>query len=199
MSDKTRILVVDDDPAWINTVEYYLSEIGYQVKVALNAQDGLELANSFKPQIVITDFMMPHMDGTDFCQHLKCAPELYPVYVIMVSAKTFSLSEINKLHIGADVYLVKPIEMSELRSHIRVGLRWIEAQTKLLQQIRQNETYRTAKIATILAETQQILTTATLTNQPATPASIQRALKLISKALQIAQQDNEAAANLSSQ
>ena len=132
MPDKPcRILIVDDDELWIQLVQFELSRNGYELQYALNAHDGLQLAAALKPQVVITDLMMPDVSGTEFCRQLKDNPHLYPLYIIMVTAKDSSYSQASNLHIGADVYLIKPIKMSELRAHIQVGLRWVASQEKL--------------------------------------------------------------------
>lgn len=129
MAGSSRILVVDDDPEFLKMLSYVLGKSGYEVEQALDGHTALAIARDFLPQVVITDLMMPGMDGTALCQELKADPALHPVYVIMLTAR--SDERVSNLQVGADDYIVKPALMAELRARIQVGLRWVEAQAQL--------------------------------------------------------------------
>jgi len=131
MPDTPRILLVDDDPDLLRMLHYVLTHSGYQVEQALDGQSALELARATHPQVVITDLMMPGMDGTALCRALKADPNLHPIYVVMLTAKSGSEIQINNLQVGADDYMVKPALLPELRARIQVGVRWVEAQAQL--------------------------------------------------------------------
>jgi diguanylate cyclase (GGDEF)-like protein len=131
MAESTRVLVVDDDPDLVRLLRYAFSKDGYQVESATDGRQGLELALTFRPQVVITDLMMPGMDGTALCRALKAHPDLRPIYVIILTAKDESDSHISNLELGADDYVVKPAALHELRARVQVGLRWVKSQTQL--------------------------------------------------------------------
>ena len=129
--ENPRILVVDDDPDLVRLLQYALAKQGYHVEQALTGKEGLEMAQTLHPHIVITDLMMPGMDGTALCRELKANPDLHPVYVIMLTAKGEADSHVSNLQVGADDYVVKPARLRELHARIEVGLRWIESQSQL--------------------------------------------------------------------
>ena len=129
MAESPRILVVDDDPEFLKMLTYVLGKSGYEVEQALDGHTALAIARDFLPQVVITDLMMPGMDGTSLCRQLKADPTLHPVYVIMLTAR--SDDRVSNLQVGADDYIVKPALMAELRARIQVGLRWVDAQARL--------------------------------------------------------------------
>ncbi len=131
MSDKPRVLVVDDDPDYARLLQYALSKKGYEVERALSGDEGLQMAVRFHPQVVVTDLMMPKMDGTGFCRALKANAELYPLYIIMLTAHGTRESQVDNLQVGADDYLMKPVALRTLRARIDVGLRWVAAQARL--------------------------------------------------------------------
>ena len=131
MVENPRILVVDDDPDLVRLLQYALAKHGYHVEQAPTGTEGLEAAQTLHPHIVITDLMMPGMDGTALCRELKANPDLHPVYVIMLTAKGEADSHVSNLQVGADDYVVKPAGLRELHARIEVGLRWIESQSQL--------------------------------------------------------------------
>jgi diguanylate cyclase (GGDEF)-like protein len=129
--DPSRILIVDDDPEFVRLLHLALSRMGYHVERALSGAEGLDIADSFRPHVIVTDLMMPGLDGTAFCEAIKSRPHLQPVYVIMLTAKGGTDSQISNLRMGADDYVVKPAGMRTLKARIEVGLRWVEAQGRL--------------------------------------------------------------------
>jgi len=131
MTDSARVLVVDDDPDLVRLLKYAFTKDGYQVETATDGRMGLEQALSFRPQVVITDLMMPGMDGTALCRALKANPDLHPIYVVILTARDESDSHITNLELGADDYVVKPAALHELRARVQVGLRWVVSQTQL--------------------------------------------------------------------
>jgi two-component system cell cycle response regulator len=133
MADEARVLVVDDDPDLVRLLRYALSKDGYQVATATSGGMGLQQAAEFRPQVVITDLMMPGLDGTALCRELKADPGLHPIYVIILTAKDEPGCQVNSLDLGADDYVVKPAGLQELRARVEVGLRWVRSQTQLQQ------------------------------------------------------------------
>ena len=86
MSTK-RILLVDDEPDFVETVEFFLSGSDYQVFVAKNGKEALEMVKTERPDLVVLDIMMPLMDGRDICKKLRNDPEKKKVKIIMLTAK----------------------------------------------------------------------------------------------------------------
>ena len=107
------LLVVDDNPDIRAFVKQGLGD-KFEIYEAENGQKGLELANKLMPNIVITDILMPIMDGIEFCDKLKTAQETSHIPVVMLTAKTSNEWEIEGLKTGADAYIRKPFDMDVL-------------------------------------------------------------------------------------
>ena len=134
------ILIVDDDVTLRTALVHYLENRGYAVLHAGSGLDGLALFNQKNPDVVVSDVMMPHMDGLEFCRQLRSsrAGQLTPF--IFLSSRGEVDDRVEGHKIGADDYLVKPFEPRELVAKIEVQLersRRINAEfVQLLQQAR---------------------------------------------------------------
>ncbi len=82
-----KILVVDDDNYIRSFLQKRLSVLGYEIYVAENGEEGLKIAEQHRPHLIISDWMMPNMDGTEFCRRIKTHPDLKYVYFIMLTAR----------------------------------------------------------------------------------------------------------------
>lgn len=127
-SQKTKILVVEDHEELRSYLKAKLKN-DYKVYTANNGQEGLERAQKVGPEIIITDVMMPKMDGIEFCRAIKTSKELCHIPVIMLTAKVSQDSKMKGFETGADVYLSKPFNLQELLLRIKNILR----DRKLLQ------------------------------------------------------------------
>tara|TARA_R110002126_G_scaffold291782_1_gene458025 strand:- start:48374 stop:52651 length:4278 start_codon:yes stop_codon:yes gene_type:complete len=107
------LLIVDDNADIRSFIKKGLGE-SYYIYEAENGEQGLELANKFMPNIVITDLIMPVMDGIGFCNKLKTAKETSHIPVVMLTAKISQEKEIEGLKTGADAYIRKPFDMELL-------------------------------------------------------------------------------------
>ncbi|QCX40344.1 response regulator [Aureibaculum algae] len=112
------LLVVDDNPDIRSFIKQVLSK-DYSVYEANNGKVGLEIANKIVPNIILTDLLMPVMDGEEFCLKLKTTKETSHIPVIMLTAKASQESEINSLKIGADGYVRKPFDIEILELKIK--------------------------------------------------------------------------------
>lgn len=121
-----RILAVDDDRNNLKMVAFLLGEDGFEVITADNGQTALELVDSQHPDLVILDVMMPHMDGLEVCRRIR---QTMDVPIIILSAKGETSDKVQGLELGADDYLPKPFEPSELLARVRAVLRRSEAST----------------------------------------------------------------------
>ncbi len=115
MTDAPRkVLIVDDEPNIVTALEFLFRRSGYEVRLATNGAEALQEVDSFQPDVVLMDVMMPGRSGYEVCQHLREQPELARIKIVMVSAKG-SEGEVNKgLSLGADLYVTKPFSTQEL-------------------------------------------------------------------------------------
>lgn len=116
-SDKTTILIVDDNQDVIDFIRTSLSS-KYHFIIAENGQEGLDKAKNFAPELIISDIMMPVMDGLEFCRHIKSSPKTSHVMLILLTAKSLEQNKLEGVRHGADVYLTKPFEIPMLEAHI---------------------------------------------------------------------------------
>jgi DNA-binding response OmpR family regulator len=114
-----RVLIADDEPNIVASLEFLMEQAGYEVKVAANGQEALELAASFRPDLVLLDVMMPGKNGYEVCQSLKSDPATRAVKVIMLSAKGRDIEVAKGLELGADAYVTKPFSTRDLVAQIR--------------------------------------------------------------------------------
>ncbi|MEA3337048.1 MAG: response regulator transcription factor [Chloroflexota bacterium] len=125
-SDPMRVLIVDDDPPSLKMTAFLLAEEGYEVVTADNGTDALRLVEEEIPDLVILDVMMPGLDGLQVTQRIRQSMNLP---IIMLSAKGETSDRVSGLDVGADDYLAKPFEPSELLARVRSVLRRAEAFT----------------------------------------------------------------------
>ncbi|MFO7800246.1 response regulator transcription factor [Rhodohalobacter sp.] len=120
---KQTILVVDDEQDLLDLIEYNLKKEGYNVLKAENGIQGLEMAKEHKPNLVLLDIMMPKLDGIQVCEKMRANPDLKPIPVIFLTARSDEKTEVEGLDIGADDFITKPISTTKLLSRIKAVLR----------------------------------------------------------------------------
>ncbi len=116
-SEKPLILLVEDNLDVIDFIKTSLKE-KYNFVVAENGQQGLEKANNFTPDLIISDIMMPVMDGLEFCHQIKSTPRTSHIMIILLTAKNLETHKLEGIKQGADVYLTKPFEIPMLEAYI---------------------------------------------------------------------------------
>ena len=116
----TKIILVDDEPEILTLVRDYLSREGFTVLTALNGNEGMELIEREKPDLVLLDWMLPGMSGLEMCKHLR---ETSTIPIIMLTAKSEEIDRVLGLEFGADDYIVKPFSLRELAARIKTVLR----------------------------------------------------------------------------
>ncbi len=114
-----KILIVEDDRHIVTLVRYVLEREGYQVQVARDGVEGLEVAREFRPDLVVLDLNMPRMDGVEMCRRLKA--EQNPL-VIFLTVHTEREAMARGYRAGADDYMVKPFELEDLMVRIKALL-----------------------------------------------------------------------------
>jgi DNA-binding response OmpR family regulator len=115
-----RVLVVDDEQVLVELLSTGLSYEGFTVQVAEDGLSALEIAATFRPHLVVLDWMLPGLDGHAVCQRLRAQSD---VAILMLTAKTALDDRVAGLDAGADDYLVKPFKFKELLARIRAILR----------------------------------------------------------------------------
>ena len=127
MTEKVRrqqvVLVVDDHPLNLELIEGCLADVDCRVITATDGIEALELVKKDRPDLVLLDVMMPRMDGYEVCQRLKESPEGKLLPVVMVTALGQIADRVRGLEVGADDFIVKPIERVELVARVRSLLR----------------------------------------------------------------------------
>lgn len=118
-----RILVVEDDPFFQRVLLKRLAAEGYQVQAASDGREGMKAIVTFEPDLVISDWMMPQVDGLELCQSVKTGLRENAPYFILLTAKGEISDKLLALDTGADDYLVKPCDQGELMARVRAGLR----------------------------------------------------------------------------
>jgi DNA-binding response OmpR family regulator len=114
-----RVLIADDEPNIVASLEFLMEQAGFEVKLAANGQEALELVASFQPDLVLLDVMMPVKNGYEVCQILKNDPATRAVKVVMLSAKGRDVEVAKGLELGADAYVTKPFSTRDLVAQIR--------------------------------------------------------------------------------
>lgn len=126
-----KILVVDDDNYIRSFLQKRLTALGYDVYLAENGEHGLQVAEEHAPDLIISDWMMPKMDGTEFCRHIKNHPTLRYAYFILLTARDSAEDKIEGMEQGADDFMTKPFNDKELVARVNVGLRITALQQEL--------------------------------------------------------------------
>lgn len=119
-----KILLVDDDKGIIDLISQYLSKEGYEVFTADDGPSGLKTFESFQPDLIVLDIMLPGFDGLELLSKIRQRSE---AYVIMLTAKTEETDKIVGLTVGADDYMVKPFSPRELVARIKAAFRRIDS------------------------------------------------------------------------
>jgi DNA-binding response OmpR family regulator len=120
-----KILVVDDEQAITDLLEYNLRQNGYQVVIARDGHAALRLARAERPDLIILDLMLPGPDGFDVCRELRRegGPTLSSVPIIMLTARDEEVDRVVGLELGADDYVTKPFSVRELMARVKAVLR----------------------------------------------------------------------------
>lgn len=126
MSDngrKQRILVVDDEPSFIDALTISLEAEGYEVIPAIDGFEALEQFRATRPDLILLDLMLPRISGVDVCRDIRGSSN---VPIIMVTAKSSEVDVVVGLEVGADDYITKPYRIRELVARVRATLRRLE-------------------------------------------------------------------------
>ncbi len=120
VAEKSRVLVVDDEPQITRVLRTVLTSQGYQVRVAAEGESALSNFAEWRPELVITDLYMPRMDGIELCRRIRAVSA---VPIIVLSVKGEERTKVEALDSGADDYVTKPFGIDELLARVRAALR----------------------------------------------------------------------------
>ena len=118
---KKKVLVVDDEQSIVTLLKYNLQQAGYDVLTAMDGEEGLNLALTANPDVILLDLMLPKKDGMDVCKELRQQKVLTPI--LMLTAKDDEFDKVLGLELGADDYIVKPFLPKELLLRMEAILR----------------------------------------------------------------------------
>ena len=114
-----RVLIADDEPNIVASLEFLMEQSGFEVKVAGDGRQALDLIASFAPDLVLLDVMMPQKNGYEVCQQVKSDPASRRIKVILLSAKGRDIEVTKGLELGADAYVTKPFSTRDLVAKVR--------------------------------------------------------------------------------
>jgi len=125
MSEK--VLVADDDPDILTVVKINLELDGFEVETAVDGEDALQKATSSSPNVIILDIMMPRMDGLTALHRLRSQAATAAIPIILLTARGLPEDRVRGLELGADDYITKPFDITELAARVRAVLRRTQA------------------------------------------------------------------------
>ena len=118
-----RILIIEDEKALVEILEYNLVREGYEVFTAVDGREGLDKALSLHPDLVVLDIMLPSIDGLQICSQLRSNSKTQDIRILMLSAKGEDVDEVVGFSMGADDYVIKPYKLGPLLHRIKALLR----------------------------------------------------------------------------
>lgn len=110
-----RVLLAEDDPSILLSLEFLLTDAGYAVTTATNGGDAFALVQAHRPDLVVLDIMLPVMNGFEVCRRLRAQPALSRTRILMLTARGREHEMTHGLALGADAYLTKPFATRELK------------------------------------------------------------------------------------
>ncbi len=123
MYKSNKILIIEDEPDIRELLTVSLGGEGYIVVPAATGEQGLKLARSERPDLVLLDLMLPNLSGLEICRQLRADPDLVSVPVLMLTATSSEMDKVVGLEVGADDYVTKPFSPRELLARVKALLR----------------------------------------------------------------------------
>ena len=118
-----KILVVEDEPNQVELIEFNLNSQGYEVVVARDGEEALNLAEEENPDLILLDWMLPKVSGIEVCRQLRRSKMTREIPIVMLTARSEESDKIRGLDIGADDYITKPYSIKELLARVRAAMR----------------------------------------------------------------------------
>ena len=117
-----EILIVDDEPSIVVPIQFLMQQQGYNVLVAENGHDALDMIYKYNPDLVLLDIMLPGIDGYEVCEIVRLNPKLRDIKIIFLTAKGREVEIAKGLALGADDYITKPFSNAELVAKVKMVL-----------------------------------------------------------------------------
>jgi DNA-binding response OmpR family regulator len=117
-----RVLIADDNPQGVELLEAYLSETDYEVQTAADGEETLRKVAEWKPDLILLDIMMPRISGFEVCKRLRKNPETAGMVILMITALDQPSDIERAVEAGANDFLTKPINKTDLMSRVRSAL-----------------------------------------------------------------------------
>jgi len=114
-----EILIVDDEPSIVVPIQFLMEQQGYNVLVAENGEDALDIIYKYKPDLILLDIMLPRIDGYEVCEIVRLDPRYRDIKIIFITAKGREVEIAKGLALGADAYITKPFSNTELVSQVK--------------------------------------------------------------------------------
>ncbi|MCB0213231.1 MAG: hybrid sensor histidine kinase/response regulator, partial [Anaerolineae bacterium] len=142
--DRNKILLIDDTPANLDILFYYLADRGLEVSVATGGKEGIYEAERTNPEIILLDVMMPDIDGFETCRRLKENPRTKDIPIIFMTALSTTSDKVKAFELGAVDYVTKPLQYKEVLARISTHLTLKKLQYDLQESIEKLETQNEA-------------------------------------------------------
>lgn len=126
-----RVLIIEDEPDIQNILRYTFMREGFKVRCATYGKDGIEFCESFKPNIILLDLMLPDMSGFDVCKALV----KHNIPIIMLTARNDIVDKVLGLELGADDYITKPFDVRECIARVNVALRRVQKSNTIQEEV----------------------------------------------------------------
>lgn len=117
-----KILIVDDEPNIVISLEFLMQQSGYEVDIARDGEEALQKIASFEPDLVLLDIMLPQLNGFEVCQRIRENKQWNQLKIIMLSAKGREIDVSKGIALGADAYITKPFSTKDLISKVQLLL-----------------------------------------------------------------------------
>ncbi|WP_306116200.1 MULTISPECIES: phosphate regulon transcriptional regulator PhoB [unclassified Roseovarius] len=118
-----RLLVIEDEPSQVELLRYNLTKQGFDVRVAMDGEEGVDAAREDPPDLILLDWMLPNLSGIEVCRQLRRDRATREVPIIMLTARSEERDKVRGLDVGADDYVTKPYSVKELIARVRAALR----------------------------------------------------------------------------
>jgi two-component system phosphate regulon response regulator PhoB len=118
-----RVLVVDDEPDLLELVRFHLVQAGFEVETARDGRHGIEAIRRRRPDLVVLDWMLPDLPGSEVCRQVRSDPQLRDLPILLLTAKSEEVDRVVGFELGADDYVTKPFSPRELALRVQAILR----------------------------------------------------------------------------
>jgi two-component system alkaline phosphatase synthesis response regulator PhoP len=117
-----EILIVDDEPSIVVPIQFLMEQQGYNVIVAVNGEDALDIILKYKPDLILLDIMLPGIDGYEVCEIVRLNPDFRNIKIIFLTAKGREVEIAKGMMLGADAYIIKPFSNAEVVAKVKALL-----------------------------------------------------------------------------